>query len=231
LPAVPDPRQPAVPLLTEVAEYAGEEAVAVSCTQLGTRYSATQARKVVDEWAEFFASGPSPILDLQFTSRTPKRLFASLRGQTQLRRLAVKWGDYEDLSVLGDLSALRDLSLRGASSLSTVASVGSLTGLERLAVEGIKRVHDLSPLGHLRSLTTLELGGDWMAPRIAHVDSIAFLRQLRQVEDLLLHTIIVDDLDYSPLLDMPALRSVRLMKTRGMNPSFEYLQSVLPWSA
>jgi hypothetical protein len=98
-------------------------------------------------------------------------------------------------------------------------------------IEGIRKVHDLSPLGRLSSLTSLELGGDWMAPRIAHVDSIAFLRQLTGLEDVVLHSIIVDDLDYSPLLDLPRLQSVRAMKTRGMSPSYEHLRSVLPWSA
>ena len=69
-----------------------------------------------------------------------------------------------------------------------------------------------------------------MTPRIAHVDSISFLRQLPQLEGLLLHTIIVDDLDYTPLLALPRLKSARWMKARGMAPSHEHLKSVLPWS-
>jgi hypothetical protein len=69
-----------------------------------------------------------------------------------------------------------------------------------------------------------------MSPRVAHIDSIAFLRQMPRVEDVLLHTIIVDDHDYSPLLSLPALKAVRVMKTRGMSPSFEELQAALPWS-
>ena len=112
---MPSPGQPAAPRLTEVAEYAGQKTVVVSCTQLGTRYTAAQARRVVDGWVELFSSGPSAIHDLQFTTRTPKRLFESLRGQTQLRRLAVKWGDYDDLSALSETSGMRDLCLRGAS--------------------------------------------------------------------------------------------------------------------
>lgn len=212
-------------------EFQRAPSVAVSCTQLGTPYTAVQARRVVDNWIEFFASGPTPIRDLQFTSRTPKRLFDSLHGQSQLRRLTVKWGDYDDLSVLTDLAALRDLHLRGASSVTDVGPLGNLIGLEQLQIEGFKSIHDLSPLARLPAVTGLELGGNWMTPRIAHVDSIAFLRQMTRVEVLLLHTIIVDDLDYSPLLDMPQLRSVRVMKARGMTPSHEYLQSNLPWSA
>jgi hypothetical protein len=219
-----------VPRLTEVGEYTGQQSVAISCTQLGTRYSATEARKVVSAWVEFFESGPTAIRDLQFTSRTPKRLFASLHGQTQLRRLAIKWGDYDDLSALASCSALTDLSLRGASSVTSVHALGDLTTLESLVIESLRKVHDLSPLGRLSRLTRIELGGDWMSPRIAHVDSIDFLRQLTGLEDVLLHTIIVDDLDYSALLALPRLRTVRVMKARGMTPSHEHLQTVLPWS-
>jgi len=218
------------PLVREVAEYAGQEVIRVSCTQLGPRYTATQARNIVTAWTDFFASGPSAIQDLEFTSRTPKRLFASLRAQTQLRRLAVKWGDYSDLTVLGGLSGLRELSLRGASSVTSVEALGGLVTLERLAIESLKAVRDLSPLGRLTNLTWLELGGDWMSPRIAHVDSIGFLRSLTSLEEVRLHTMIVDDLDYSPLLDLPRLQVAWVMKARGMRPSQEQLQSALPWA-
>jgi hypothetical protein len=224
-----DHRRP--PFLTEIAEYSGQKTVRVACTQLGSNYSASEARRVVKEWVEFFSSGPSGILDLEFTTRTPKRLFESLRTQTQLRRLAVKWGDYDDLSALSGHSALRELSLHGASCVTSVEPLRSLVTLRRLTIESLRRVHDLSPLGRLTGLTDLELGGDWMSPRKAHVDSIGFLRDLIALEEVLLHTIIVDDLDYSPLLGLPRLRSVRVMKVRGMRPPHEHLKSVLPWSA
>ena len=230
-PGMPSRPDQDVEHLIEVAEYQGQETVAIACTQLSSRYSAAQARKVVSDWVEFFASGPSPIRDLRFRSRTPKRLFASLGAQTQLQRLAVKWGDYEDLSVLTNFPDLCELSLGGASSVTSVEPLGRLMALEYLAIEGLKRAHDMSPLGRLENLTTLELGGDWKSPRIAHVDSIGFLRHLTKLEDLLLHTIIVDDLDYAPLLALPRLRSVAVMKARGMTPSHEHLKSVLPWSA
>jgi len=42
---------------------------------------------------------------------------------------------------------------------------------------------------------------------------------------------VVDDLDYSPLLDLPKLRSVRAMKVRGMRPEHDELRRRLPWKA
>ena len=70
---------------------------------------------------------PTPLTSLQFTSRTPKRLFAALAGQPQLLRLVVKWGDYEDLSSVASMTGLPHLKLRGATAVSNVAALASLT--------------------------------------------------------------------------------------------------------
>jgi hypothetical protein len=211
-----------------VDEYDGEPVVRVSATQLGTRYSAYRARTIVDQWCEFFASGPTPITDLAFTTRTPKRLFASLRGQTQLRCLRVKWGDYDDLSPLTGMHALTELWLGGASNVPTLAPLAQMPQLRQLAVESLRHVHDLSPLGSLTQLRALEVGGNWVSPRIVHVDSIAFLRRLPDLESLVLHTMIVDDLDYSPLLSLGSLKDIRVMPARGMRPSHDELCAAIP---
>ncbi len=220
-----------VPTLTEAGEYSEQSAIRVDCTQLGTRYTPAGARRVVADWIDLFSGGPTAVTDLQFVSRTPKRLFEALAGQTQLTRLIVKWGDYDDLAPLSALRALEHLELRGASAVSDVRPLAGLTRLRTLAIEGFRRIDDPLPLGHLTELIDLELGGAWATPRNAHVSSIGFLRELRSVQSLLLHTIIVDDRDYSPLLSMPSLRSVRVMETGGMRPSLDQLKLSLPWSA
>jgi hypothetical protein len=211
-----------------VDEYDGGPEVRVAATQLGTSFSAYQARKIVDQWCEFFAGGPSPITDLAFTTRTPRRLFASLRGQTQLRRLGVKWGDYDDLTPLTGMHELAELWLGGASSVRTLAPLAEMPQLRELAVESLHHVHDLSPLGSLTQLRELELGGDWMTPRLVHVDSIGFLRSLPELERLVLHTMVVDDLDYSPLLGLERLIEARVVPARGMRPSHDELCMALP---
>ncbi|WP_269937331.1 hypothetical protein [Arthrobacter sp. HY1533] len=53
---------------------------------------------------------------------------------------------------------------------------------------------------------------------------------MTNLQHLLLHTIIVDDLDYSPLLRMPNLESVRVRPAQGMRPTIDELKSALPWS-
>jgi hypothetical protein len=216
--------------ITRLDEYAGESAVVLLATQLGLDYSPTQAKRVVAEWVEFLSAGPSPIEELRFVSRTPKRMFEALRGQTQLKILQVKWGDYEDLSALEGMQELHTLRLAGASSVQTLSPLASLQRVRTLSLESLRRAHDLSPVGEMRSVTSLDVGGDWMSIRIAHVDSISFLRLMPQLRRLLLHTMIVDDLDYSPVLALPALDEVRVMQARGMRPSYEELTALTPWS-
>lgn len=217
--------------IVSVSEYNGESIVAVSPTQLGAPYTRTQASKILAEWVEFFAAGPSPIEELHFGARTPKRLFDALAGQTQLRRLFVKWGDYDDLSALEGMSSLRALRLGGASSVRSLQSLSLLGTLTHLEIESLRHVHDLSPLASLSGLCQLELGGDWMSPRIAHVETLSWLPSMRELGYLVLHSIVVDDLDYSPLLALPKLRAVRVMETRGMTPAAEELKRCLPWHA
>ena len=157
----------APPIITTVAEYVGQAAIRVSATQLGVTYSRADAKRIVAEWCRFF-SRPSPILELHFTSRTPKRLFEALAGQPQLRRLRVKWGDYDELDALAGMVNLTDLTLGGASSVRSLDPLARLRRLERLHIESLRYVRDLSPLRHLTLVTDLEVGGDWRSPRIAH---------------------------------------------------------------
>jgi hypothetical protein len=216
--------------ITRVDEYRGEPQVVLAATQLGLEYSATQAARVVSEWIDFFLAGPCAIEELRFVTRTPRRLFEALRNQTQLRVLHLKWGDYADLSVLSGFRELHTLRLAGASGVQDLAPLTALQSVRVLSLESLKRAHDLSPLGEMRAVTSLDVGGDWMSSRNAHVNSIAFLRQIPQLQRLLLHTIIVDDRDYSPILDLPALREVRVMATRGMRPTRDELKALPAWS-
>jgi hypothetical protein len=215
--------------IVTVADYKGEEDVRIRATQLGTDHTASAARHIVKDWVEFLSAGSSSIRRLEFTSRTPARLFEALAGQPQLQSLKVKWGDYEDLSPLSAMSELQHLSLRGASKVADVGPLAGLTSLRSLAIEGFREIPDPSPLGRLTTLTSLELGGNWTAPKNGHLPSIAFLRDLREINDLLLHTVIVEDKDYSPLMGLPHLERVRVMAVRGMVPTIEELRAALPW--
>jgi hypothetical protein len=98
-----------------------------------------------------------------------------------------------------------------------------------LQVEGLRGLVDAGPVGRMRSVIDLELGGSWMTPRNVRVTSLGFLARMPQLRRLLLHTLIVDDLDFQPLLSLRHLARVRVMETRGMQPSIQVLRSRLPW--
>ena len=46
---------------------------------------------------------------------------------------------------------------------------------------------------------------------------------------LVLHTLMVDDRDYAPLLSLPNLEAVRVVDARGMTPPHDELVRQLPW--
>ena len=217
--------------VVEVGEYRGESSILLEATQLGLKYSETRKRQIVDEWVKFFRSGPTPIRSLHFVSRTPKRLFDALAEQSQLTALQVKWGDYDDLRALSGMSELVRLRLRGASGVRDLEPLAALQSVQELEIEGLRGLVDASPIGKMGSVTDLDLGGNWMAPRNVRLKSVGFLANMPQLERLLLHTLIVDDLDYRPLLSLPRLERVRVMATRGMNPPIEELVARLPWEA
>jgi hypothetical protein len=217
-------------VITSVDEYRGDSVIAIAATQLDGRYTRARATRIVAQWVDLLSAGPTPIRELHFVSRTPKRLFAALGGQSQLQSLFVKWGDYDDLSSLASLQRLRVLRLGGASSIRDVSPLASLSELTHLEIESLRHANDLSPLATLSKLRQLDFGGDWKAPRRAHIDSIRWLPELHRLENLLIHTLIVDDLDYSPLLRLPNLQAVRVMAARGMQPPIDELERQLPWA-
>ena len=144
--------------LTEVSEYRGEASVRVSATQLGTRYSAAAARRIVDEWVGFLAAGPSPIRELDFTSLNPAPSVRGSCGAAQLRSLTVKWGDYSDFVAAhrhGWVAAARFAGASGVHDLTPISVLKICLGT--WAVEGFRDIRDLSPLRKLQHLTSLEL--------------------------------------------------------------------------
>jgi hypothetical protein len=72
-------RRETMPVMTEVSEYDGQPSILVAATQLDSHYSRRRATDVLQEWCDFFLAAPSPIREMEFISRTPKRLFAALR--------------------------------------------------------------------------------------------------------------------------------------------------------
>lgn len=203
--------------LERPTDYQGEETIRVAATQ-NDDLTATQARKLVAQWMEFFASGPQPFTSPEFVTRTPRRLFETLAHQTQLEQLEVKWGDYNDLSPITAMPPLHTLKLHAMPSVTSVDPLESHPSLHTLQLHGLRDARDMTALGTLPALGDLSLGGDMNSIRIAHIDSIDFLAGLPQLERLFLGCLIVDSKDYTPMMSPPNLTDAWAMECRGMRP-------------
>jgi len=207
---------------TEVSEYDGSERILLEPTQLfadvfGRPLPRSRLKRIVDEWCEFFEAGPTPIRYLDISSRAPKRLITALRGQAQLRGLAIKWGDYDDVSAIAGMPDLWSLRLGGASGLTELAPLRSATSLRVLELEASRRLTDYSPLGALSTLEEFRVTGSTAIP------TIAFVRGLTGLRHLLIGARVLDE-DYSPLLELAGLEKLRVHKQRTMHPSYEELE-------
>ncbi|MFB0836040.1 hypothetical protein ACX8Z9_13465 [Arthrobacter halodurans] len=214
-------------VLEHPSDYRGTEDAVVAATQ-NHELTATQARKLVLEWMDFFSAGPTTIKRLTLGTRTPVRLFETLAGQTQLEQLSVKWGDYSNLSPIACMPKLHTLQIQSAPRVASMEPLDSHPSLRTLEVTGLRDAHDMAPLGTLRNLRSLVLGGEFASDRNAHIDSLSFIKDLPQLRVLKLLGLIVDDKDYSPLLSLRNLTDAWVMKTRGMRPTVDELAQQVP---
>jgi hypothetical protein len=218
-------------VVTEVSEYVGAERILLSPTQLytdefGRTIPRSRLKKIVDEWCDFFEASTTSIRYLEITSRAPKRLVSALRGQTQLRGLDIKWGDYDNVSPVAGMPDLWTLNLGGASGLTDITALRSASSLRVLALEDCRRLTDFSPLGDLDTLEELSLTSGFGSASLT-VPTIGFVRGMTGLRRLLVGARVLDE-DYSPLLARTDLEELWVRKQRSMRPSLDELQRDIP---
>lgn len=146
-----------------------------------------------------------------------------LSGLSRLSELVMK--DRPRISTLGGLENLPFIQTLGvylAKNLSDIEQLAQATALERLALEGCKRIHSISSLRHCRELRSLNLG------ECGDLASIAPLGELSKLEEVrLFGSTRIADGDLKPLLSLPRLRELRMMERRSYEPSVKEVQSRL----
>lgn len=218
-------------IYTELSEYDGAARITITPTQLytdafGRVIPKSRQKKILDEWCDFFESSPTPIRFLDIASRAPKRLITALRGQTQVRGLSIKWGDYDDLSALATMPDLWTAELGGASALMNLDPLRAAQSLRFLRLGDSRRVADYSALGALANLEELEFVTG-MGSATFGIPNINFLREMPSLRHLSIAARVLDN-DYSPLLDRTTLESLWVLKQKTMSPSYNELVLRIP---
>ena len=66
-------------------------------------------------------------------------------------------------------------------SVSSLEPISRLVNLVALSIEKLSKIDDYAPLANLRHLESLALEGDFAAPKILKVQSLEFLRHMKQL--------------------------------------------------
>ena len=214
-PSPPSPKSGAA--LWRVEQYAGQRVVAVEATQLDYEgLTASDRREILRSWVTFLEDAPTNIEDLTFVSRVPQRLLDSVSGQPQLRKLAVKWGPYRDLTVLHRLQSLDTLRLSGATAVESIAPIAQLPNLSSLAISQAHRVDAPPVLRTLTSLRTLSFGNASLgSDRSVELPDLQWVSHLRELRHLDLPGTRILDPDLSPILELPNLEMLGLPLRRA----------------
>lgn len=162
-------------------------------------------------WIEFFSRGETRIRELTIWSRVKQEIVDAISGQSQLRKLNLKWGPYSDLTAIGDLNYLQELVLGGANKVVELEPLGQLGSLRKLVISECHQVTDLSPLSNLMALTSLTYGNAHLgSDKPVHVQSLDWIEPLVKLRHVRLPGTSLAGLDLSALARLPKLKTLSL---------------------
>ena len=123
--------------IIEVSQYKGQKSLVINCTQLGDSFTpqyktAKQKRAVLDGWCDFLRSEQDAFDELNFCTKMPQELFDAVCCQRNLKSLHIKWGSYESLDALINLSSLKSLFVGSGASVKASRRSRHLLGLKAL---------------------------------------------------------------------------------------------------
>jgi len=179
--------------VVEVSEYDGEDKLIINCTQLDENYSTKDKKRILQEWCSFLVEHPDIFTELMFCTRMPQELFDAVCAQRRLKKLHIKWGVYPDISKLENLQELEYLHIGSGRSVSSLDPISKLENLVALSIENFQQIDDYAPLANLK-----------------HVQSLEFLRHMKQLRFFSFLTAKVIDKDYSPVLELNNLEHLTL---------------------
>ena len=157
----------------------------------------------------------------------PQELFDAVCCQRNLKSLHIKWGSYESLDALANLSSLKSLFIGSGANVKSIAPIAKLVALESLAMENFQKISDYSVFSNLQNLKSLEISGDGLSPKFIHIESLEFLRQMPGLTSLVILVARLKSKDYSPILSLKSLTHLSLPPQHALFGLFDEL-SALP---
>lgn len=218
--------------VVELAEYAGEKELTINCTQLDgfphyPKYkSASEKKRVLSEWIKFLKDNPHAFTELRFGTRMPQELFNAVCEQKDLKRLYIKWGVYPDISAISKLQELEYLHIGSGAGVLSVDPIAELKNLVMLSVENFQKINDYSALAALDNLEVLSIEGDVWAPRYIHIDSLDFLREMKQLRAFLSTSAIVKSKDYTPILELENIEYLSIESRKEVKAIYDQLMKL-----
>jgi hypothetical protein len=135
-------------------------------------------RRILDEWIE--AIPAIPATQVAFHSRVPQRLLDAVCRNTQISGLFIKWTSARTVQSVSNLVVLEELRLGGASQISDLSPIATLSKLRVLFLENALHVEDYSCLRALRCLRHLSIEGSMYSQSpIRDLSFISALSDLR----------------------------------------------------
>ena len=220
--------EPQPKCVVEVVEYTGEKELVINCTQLDDymypQYAkAREKKRVLSEWCEFLTENPEAFTILSFGTRMPQELFNAVCKQKNLKSLYIKWGVYPDISAIAGLQKLEYLHIGSGAGVLSIDPLAQLKNLVVLSVENFQKIMDYRPLTALENLELLSIEGNALSPKYIHIDSLDFLRDMKQLRAFYLMVARVASKDYTPILKLENLESLWLAPCKEVKAIYNRL--------
>lgn len=207
--------------LERVEDYHGQKSFTLACTQR-LDCTAAEQTKSVNAWCELFRNEQLAIDKLWVTTRISQTILDAICCQKELNGLWIKWGVYNDISGLANISNLEYLHLGGGASLENIDVLSKLTKLKAFESYKLLSIHDYSLLAGLPNLIDLEISGDpFSSMQRVILHSLGFLRDMPGLVRLSLCMTRIEDHSYAPIADLPNLRFLDLPRDKDLDKDMD----------
>ena len=188
------------------------------------RYKSEKEKKrVLAEWCQFLTENPYAFTSLCFGTRMSQELFNAVCEQKNLKKLYIKWGVYPDISAITKFKNLEYLHIGSGAGVLRIEPLSELKKLVALSVQNFQKINDYYALTAHDDLELLSIEGDVWSPRYIHIDSLDFLKEMKQLRSFSLIAARVKSKDYIPVLELENVEYLSLEPRKEVKTVYDQL--------